>query len=122
MSALKIFIVEDDLLLAEELQEQLLEFGYTITDVVANSQDALLAFRRRLPDLVLCDIHLKNSKLDGIELAAAFRQIATIPLIFLTAYGDEQTLTRAKATNPAYYLIKPCNATQLQVAIDFAVR
>jgi DNA-binding LytR/AlgR family response regulator len=121
MSALKILIVEDDLLLAEELQEQLLEFGYTITDVVANSQDALLAFRRRLPDLVLCDIHLKDSTMDGIALATAFQEIESVPLIYLTAFGDKKTVDRANATKPSYYLIKPCNPLQLQVAIDLAI-
>lgn len=121
MKPLQILIIEDDLLLSQELEEQLLEFGYTITATAANSKDALLAFRRRLPDLVLCDIHLQGSDMDGIELATAFQRIASVPLIFLTALGDEQTITRAKATYPSYYLIKPCNAAQLQVALDFAI-
>lgn len=121
MHTLKILIVEDDLILAAELEEQLLEFGYTITDTVANSREALLAFRRRLPDLVLCDIHLQGSELDGIQLAGLLREIEVVPLVFLTAFGDEQTVDRAKEVRPDYYLIKPCNPNQLLVAIDFAL-
>lgn len=121
MKALKILIIEDDLLLGEELQEQLLDFGYSITDNVANSEQALRAFRRRLPDLVICDINLEGSEMDGIQLAEQFNKTANVPIIFLTAFGDSETVTRAKNTNPAYYLIKPCNVTQLQVGIDFAI-
>lgn len=121
MKALKILIVEDDMILAEELQEQLVEFGYVITDTVTNSTDALTAFRRRLPDLIICDIQLNDSRLDGVELANEFNKIEKVPLIFLTSFGDEKTVQRAKKANPAYYLIKPCNTAQLQVAIDFAI-
>ncbi len=121
MSSLKILIIEDDIVIANELQEQLLEFGYLITDNVDNSDDALLAFRRRLPDLVVCDINLGGSKLDGIELVEEFNAIEKVPVIFLTSYGDSETVGRAKETNPAYYLIKPCNELQLQIALDFAV-
>ena len=118
---LKILIIEDDHTLAQDLQEQLLDFGYTIIDTVANGHDALQAFRRRLPDLVLCDIELKDSEQDGIQLAEAFRDMAKVPLIYLTAFADEDTVKRAKATDPAYYLVKPCNKTQLRVAIDLAI-
>ncbi len=121
MEALRILIVEDDLLLATELEEQLLEFGYSITDNVANSKNALLSFRRRLPDLVLCDIQLKGSELDGIELVGEFNKISKVPIVFLSALGDQGTVTRAREVNPAYYLVKPCNAAQLRVALDFAI-
>ena len=121
MAALKILIVEDEFVTAAALQEKLLQFGYAITDVAVNSDEALLAFRKRLPDLVLCDITLKNSALDGIELVEVFNEIAKVPIVFLTAYGDAETVQRAKKLKPAYYLIKPCNTTQLQIAIDFAI-
>jgi DNA-binding LytR/AlgR family response regulator len=121
MNALKILIIEDNLLLAEELQEQLIDFGYIITDTVANSTDAQRAFRRKLPDLVLCDIHLEGSELDGIQLVEQLNKMAKIPIIFLTAFSDKATIEKAKAVHPAYYLIKPCNSTQLKIAIDFAI-
>lgn len=121
MDALKILIIEDDLLLGAGLEEQLLDVGYIITDNVSNSEDALNAFRKRLPDIVICDIHLEESELDGIELAEAFNKLAKVPLIFLTAFGDAKTLQRAKKVNPANYLTKPCNQSQLLVALDLAL-
>lgn len=121
MQALKILIVEDDLLLAEQLSEQLVEFGYTITDNVSNSKDALIAFRKRLPDLVVMDIHLEGSKLDGIELAQEFNTIEKVPIIFLTGIGGMETVERSKIANPVYYLIKPCNSLQLQIALDIGL-
>jgi len=121
MAPLKILVIEDDLILAEELGEQLVEFGYLVTDIVSNSYEAIKAFKKRLPDLVVCDIQLKGSKIDGIDLALELKKLARTPLIFLTAFGDNKTTERAKAVNPAYYLIKPCNSTQLQIAIEFAL-
>ena len=121
MSVLKILIIEDDVVLAEELQEQLLDFGYSITETAYNSGDALTAFRRRIPDLVLCDINLEGSNLDGIELVKVFNSIERVPIIFLTAFGDSQTTKRARETRPSAYLIKPCNELQLESAIELAV-
>ena len=121
MEALRILIVEDDLLLATELEEQLLDFGYVILDNVANYKDAIQSYKRRLPDLVLCDIQLEGSKKDGIEVAHEFNSISKVPIIFLTAFGDAGTVERAKKVKPAYYLVKPCNPTQLKIAMDFAI-
>jgi len=121
MNRLKILIVEDDLVLAEQLREELADLGYVITDVVSNSDDAQRAFKRQLPDLLLCDISLNNSKLDGIGLVDRLNKIVRIPVVFLTAFGDEATTERAKSLKPAYYLIKPHNPVQLQIAIDFAL-
>lgn len=121
MDALRILIVEDDVLLGTELEEQLLDFGYTITERVRDSESAIFAFRRRLPDIVLCDIELEDSELDGIELVKVLNTIAKVPIIFLTAFGDAKTIARAKEVNPAYYLIKPYNPNQLQISLDFAI-
>lgn len=121
MEVLRILIVEDDLLLAAELEEQLLEFGYAVTETVSRSDTALHSFRRRRPDLVLCDIRLKGSALDGIELVKEMNKISRVPIVFLTASGDTATVERAKLARPAYYLVKPCNAPQLKVALDFAI-
>lgn len=121
MQDLKILIVEDDLLLADRLAELLLEFGYVITDTVHNSTDALRAFRKRLPDLVLMDINLEASKQDGIELAREFNKIVKVPIIFLTGIGGQETAKRAQAVKPANYLMKPYNKRQLEIAIDLAI-
>lgn len=122
MSApLKILIVEDQFITAQNLETQLLELGYSITDTVANSNDAILAFRRKLPDLVLMDIDLKGSPKDGIEIAHEFNQIDNVPIIYLTSRPDKATYERAKVTRPANYLLKPWRQNQLAFAIDNAL-
>jgi len=121
IEGMKILIIEDDLLLAEELQEQLEDLGYDVVGIAGNSDLALQLFRERKPDLVLCDIHLENSKLDGIQIVQLFNDIRKVPVVFLTAYGDKLTIERAKKVDPAYYLIKPSNITQLKIALDFAI-
>ena len=118
---LKILIVEDEKMIARDLQEELLEMGYSITAIATDSDQALLAFRKRIPDLVLMDINLRNSPLDGIEIATHFNQITAIPIIYLTLLSDQATRERAKKTKPAYYLIKPWQLAQLEIAIDFAL-
>lgn len=120
-NALKILIVEDNRTTARDLEEELLEMGYSITDSVANSDAALLAFRKRIPDLVLMDIELEGSPLDGIETAEQLNTMTKVPIIYLTAFTDMATWERAKKTDPSYYLIKPWNKTQLEVAFDFAI-
>lgn len=122
MDTLKILIVEDDFLIAFRLENDLKNMGYKVIGPVANSKDAIASFREEKPGLVLMDIDLKGSALDGIEIAAVFNQERTVPIIFLSALGGEETVNRAKSVNPSYYLIKPCNTKQLQIAIDFAIR
>lgn len=121
MESLRILIVEDDLVLASELEEQLNEFGYQSIRSVSNSTDALNAFQNELPDLVLSDINLDYSDLDGIELVRRFNAIHEVPIIFLSALSDNKTITRAKDVKPAYYLVKPYNPSQVKVAIDLAI-
>ena len=121
MSLLKILIVEDELTIAMDLEEQLIEFGYIITDTVSDSDKAIYAFKRQLPDLVLLDIQLKGSQLDGVQIAEAFNAIHRVPIIFLTSYSDDATRKRVEKVNPAYYLIKPCSPAQLKVSIGFAL-
>ena len=120
LTGLKVLIIEDDLILSEELKEQLTQLGYTV-EVASNSSQALELFATENPNLILCDIRLTNSKLDGIEIIKIINKIRSVPVVFLTAYGDKDTVERAKKVNPAYYLIKPSNVTQLKIALDFAI-
>ncbi len=122
MSILKILIIEDNLIQAQELEEQLLDFGYLITDNVSNSNDAIKAFRRKIPDLVICDIKLEDSPKDGIEIANELNRLEKVPIIFLTAQVGTHFEERASEVEPAYYLIKPCHEAQLQIAINIALR
>lgn len=121
MQSLKILIVEDDFMFGQVLEKRLLELGYIVIAKVADSDSAELAFRREIPDLIILDIELKSSKLDGIQLAEVLNKIERVPIVYLTAFSDKKTKERAKKTQPAYFLIKPCSKAQLEVAIDFAI-
>lgn len=122
MQTLKILIVEDDLVAAQDLAEILAEFGYLVTDIAQNYKEGLLAFRRRLPDLVILDIDLGNESADGIELAQAFNQIERIPLVFLSGNYDKAHRNRAYDVTPADFLIKPYSETQIELTIERILR
>ena len=121
MGAIKILIVEDDLLVAENLKERLVDLGYLISGQADNLSDALRAFKKMLPDIVLLDIDLGNDKADGINIAHEFNNIYPVPIIYLTALTNRTTIERAKATQPAAYLIKPARSSQLRAALEVAL-
>jgi DNA-binding LytR/AlgR family response regulator len=104
-----------------DLEEQLTALGYQVTNTVTDSDRAINSFKKNQPDLVLLDIHLKGSKLDGVQIAEMFNEITRVPIIYLTSYSDRETQKRVERTAPAYYLIKPCSPEQLEVAIGFAI-
>jgi two-component system, response regulator PdtaR len=121
MVLLKILIVEDEAMTALGLQDQLASFGYDNTIIANNADDALAFFNQNTPGLVLLDINLEGSKMDGIELAEAFNSINRVPIIFTSAYDDAATLQRAKHVKPANYLAKPYTDKQLSIALDMAI-
>jgi DNA-binding LytR/AlgR family response regulator len=118
---LKLLIIEDDLIIAENLKENLIEMGYGEIDVTHNSEIAVNTFKKKIHDICLVDIKLNNSHLDGIETVSKINEIEKVPIIYLTSFSDESTRERAKKTNPAAYLIKPAGKTQIDVSIDLAL-
>lgn len=122
MDALKILVVEDDFLLGYRIQSDLVGMGYNVVGPATNSEEALDLYHKEEPSLVLMDIDLEGSDLDGIQIAEEINDHRPVPIIFLSGLGGQETVNRAKKVNPAYYLIKPCNARQLQIAIDFAIQ
>ncbi len=120
MNGAKILIVEDESLIAAELKDRLERMSFDVVAVVATSEDALALSVERSPDLVLMDIRLRGSR-DGVEAAAAIRERADIPVVFLTAHSDEITIQRAIRTAPFGYLIKPFVESELRVTIDLAL-
>lgn len=113
-------IVEDEVIVAKDIQLTLEQMGYTVTGIAAGTDQALRLFRESAPDLVLMDIMLQNNN-DGIETARMIREIAPVPVIYLTAYADQATLDRAKQTSPYGYLLKPFQEQELRTAIEMAV-
>jgi DNA-binding LytR/AlgR family response regulator len=120
MASLKIMIVEDEVIVAKDIQRILKKLGYEAFDPIANGKKALDSIEKLKPDLVLLDINLKNSDLDGIQVAEQIHQTYKLPFIFLTAFSDKHTLERAKLTEPYGYIIKPFEESDIRTAIEIA--
>ena len=120
MDKIDILIVEDEAIVALEIKRSILKMGFGVTDMVTNYDDAIKSVKENIPNIILLDIHLKNSK-DGIETAKAIKQIADIPIIYLTAFCDDQTIERAVETNPIGYLVKPFKREDLKSTLQLAI-
>ena len=112
-----ILLVEDERVVAKELQRSLASLGYSIPETAASADDAIRMASLIHPDLVLMDIRIKGDT-DGIQAAEILRTRFDVPVIFLTAYADEATLARAKITEPHGYLVKPVKDADLLSAIE----
>lgn len=120
MTKANILIVEDDRITAEIIQSALKKLGYAVTSIASTKKEALKRAEEQKPDLVLMDIMLKG-KMEGIEAADQIRSNLNIPVIYLTAYSDEQTLKRARITDPFGYILKPFETKELHTAIEIAL-
>ncbi|MCX6290883.1 MAG: response regulator [Bacteroidetes bacterium] len=120
MNTLKIMIVEDEIIVAKDIQHILKKLGYEAFDPYSNGKKALDSIEKLNPDLILLDINLKGSDLDGIQVAEQIHQNYEIPFIFLTAFSDKNTLERAKLTEPYGYIIKPFEEDDIRTAIEIA--
>lgn len=115
----RIFIVEDEAIIAADIAAMLESIGYQVVGVAGTSDEAHSKITATQPDLVLMDIMLGGA-FDGIGLAQQLRE-KSVPVVFLTAYADVNTLQRAKITEPYGYVIKPFTERDLQIAIDIAL-
>ncbi|MHA1381053.1 MAG: response regulator [Candidatus Helarchaeota archaeon] len=120
MDRYKILIVEDDILLAEDIQYFLQNSKYFATSIVNSGQEALTKIKENPPDLILMDIVLKG-KMNGIETAQRIRSKFDIPIIYITAYSGDDIIEQAKSTQPYGYIIKPINDKELLIAIEIAL-
>jgi PAS domain S-box-containing protein len=116
----KVLIVDDEVVVAEDIRRQLRLLGYTVVGVASSGVDAIRFGAEHQPDLILMDIKLKGS-MDGIEAARAIQAKCDIPVIYLTAFSDDDTLKRARHTLPLAYLIKPFVSTDLRAAVELAL-
>lgn len=120
MTPIRILIVEDEKLVADDLQEILQGLGYEIPASVASGEEALVKVAEVSPDLILMDIRLAGS-LDGVQTADLIRSQFSIPIVYLTANADRATLERVKASYPFGYILKPFNEKLLATTIDIAL-
>lgn len=116
----KILIVEDEILVATDIEESLEALGYTVQGVVDTGLKAIEAVEKHLPDLVLMDINLKGD-MTGIEAAKTITQKHDVPIIYLTANADLDTVNKAKVALPYGYIIKPFTDKDLQTNIEIAI-
>jgi DNA-binding LytR/AlgR family response regulator len=116
---MKILIVEDQMLIAANIANQLEGIGYEVVGIIPRGEEAVKFVQNEKPDLVLMDINLKG-ELDGIETAQRMQQDGKIPIIYLTANSDDAHFERAKETNPYAFISKPFKKLDLQRAIELA--
>jgi diguanylate cyclase len=119
MSNKKILIVEDESIIAEDIADSLRSLGYIITGIVYSGEEALQSAAEERPDLVLMDINLQG-EMNGITAAEEIRSRFQIPVVYLTAYADENTLRRVNATKPFGYIVKPFEEKNLHTTIQLA--
>ena len=120
MSDSVILIVEDESLVGMELKETLERFGYRVPAVVQQGEEVPEAIVINKPDLILMDIRLKGFQ-DGIETAYMVGAEFEVPFVFLSAYSDDETLTRALGTKAYGYLVKPFDEKTLRATIELAL-
>lgn len=120
MAKTSILVVEDEAIVAKDIQNSLKKLGYNVPSVENSGEDAIESAGQHRPDLVLMDIMLKG-QISGIEAADQIKKRYEIPVIFLTAYADESTLSKAKVTEPYGYIIKPFKEIDLHTSIEMAL-
>jgi PAS domain S-box-containing protein len=120
MTKASILVVEDEHIVAEDISARLQRRGYLVVGIVSTGQEAIEWTGTHRPDLVLMDIMLKGD-VDGIAAADQIRDLYDLPVVYLTAFADDQTLARAKVTDAFGYILKPFEERELTITIDMAI-
>jgi DNA-binding LytR/AlgR family response regulator len=118
-SKIRLLIVEDDLLVRTALEMIISEMGHEVVGSVENAVDALFEFTSKRPDVIICDIGLKD-KVNGIELTRKMNMLKKCPVIFLTAYDNEEMFNQAKKVAPLAFIPKPIERPILERTIELA--
>lgn len=117
MSNTKILIVEDESIVALDIKNALKKLDFKTIDIAKDYDGAIKSVKQFEPSIILMDINLKNSTKDGIDTVKDIQKIKNIPIIYLTAFCDEETVMRAVKTNPISYLLKPFKREELKSTI-----
>ncbi len=120
MGKARILIVEDEIAIAEELKDRLITAGYEVPARTATGEKAVELAGEIDPDLVLMDINLEG-EMNGIQAAEQIRSRQNIPIVFITAYSDEETLQRAKITEPYGFIVKPFDDRELHINVEISL-
>ena len=120
MAKVNILVVEDEIIVSKDIQNSLIRLGYNIVGSAASGEKAIEVAISEKPDLILMDIMLKG-EMNGIEAAEKIKEKLNVPIIFLTAYAEDSTLSKAKLVEPYGYILKPFKEIDLKTAIEVAV-
>jgi DNA-binding response OmpR family regulator len=120
-TGLRALIVEDEALIAEELKGRLTRLGFRVIDMVDSADEGVAIATSELPDLVLMDIRLRGAK-DGVQACEEIRRQVDVPIVYVTAHSDEQTVSRAKRTDHDGFILKPFHRHELQSTIEVALQ
>jgi PAS domain S-box-containing protein len=120
MEPAKILVVEDETIVARDIQQSLTRLGYDVPTTATSGEEAIRKTKEIHPDLILMDIVLRGP-MDGVETVRQINRQFDVPVIFLTAYADDSTLARAKTTSPAGYMLKPFHPSELRPTIELAL-
>lgn len=116
----KILVVEDEVIIAMSLQRRLASMGYDVVGICHNAEEGIKMARKYRPDLILMDIMMPG-KLDGITGAQTIKAELDIPVIFLTAFAEDQVIDKAKQIEPHGYLVKPIQDRELKAVVEIAI-
>ncbi|MGB7295912.1 MAG: response regulator [Candidatus Aminicenantales bacterium] len=120
MDKIRILIVEDEIIVARDTENMLMNFGYEVLGIAGSGEEAISLTAEISPDVILMDIRLRGD-MDGIEAAGRIRELHGIPVIFVTAHADEKSLQRAKLAGPIGYLLKPFEEKELRMTLETAI-
>lgn len=120
MSKLKVLIVEDEPVIAENVSLYLDNHDFEVSAIAYDSDEAFEQLKTNTPDAVILDINLESEK-DGIDIAQHINQQYQLPFLFLTSYSDKNTLDRAKNVKPSGYIVKPFNERTLLASLEIAI-
>src|SRR5882757_8151439 len=115
-----VLIVEDESVNAAVIEHQLKKLGYSVAGIATSGEEALDLAQKTKPDVVLMDIQLEG-RMDGVETAITIRKQLGVPVVYLTATSDEQTIERARATEAYGYLHKPFKERDVHSTLQFAL-
>lgn len=118
--SVNILVVEDEFIIAEDLQETLIQLGYKNIEYAANYADAIEHLKNKPFNIALLDVNLNDTK-DGIDVAHFIKEHYQMPFIFVTSNADKGTIDRAKEVKPNGYIIKPFNKADIYSSIELAL-
>ena len=115
-----ILVVEDEAIVARDIEDRLKKLGYTVIEIISSGEEAIQKAKELVPDLILMDIKLKGD-INGVKAAEEIRKNYDIPIVYLTSYIDDDTFQSAKITEPFGYILKPFQERELKISIDIAI-